>query len=486
MTLRIGSLCSGYEGIGLAVMDVLGGEMTWVADIDPGACKTLAHRFPSAPNLGDITTVDWAAVELVDVLCAGFPCQDISCAGARAGLRRGTRSGLWHEVASAIGVLRPRIVVIENVRELLTARGDDPTAEHLAAEASRDACTRLLEWLDTEQNVARKKGSRERAQKCSARTVRVMELRKRAVARCRRHERRLVRAIGTVLGSLADLGYDTRWVTVSASDAGAPHKRARVFITAWPAADPDGQSVQRQRVPGILGSPQQAAAGVLVEPEAPERERQRDGHAAADRDQPTTEDPDRATGGERRLAAPGQAEGGRSRADAGGPGGAPDADASGIGQPPGTRDGDGRSPAIGSEALKRAGDRSNAPADSDSGGLPEREERDSGPLTGVNGASGVDPLRRVLDWGAYGPAIHRWEAVTGRPAPWPTEPGRTGERLSPRFVEWMQGLSAGWVTDVPGLSRNAQLHALGNGVVPAQAAMALRLLLGALEAGESA
>jgi DNA (cytosine-5)-methyltransferase 1 len=56
-------------------------------------------------------------------------------------------------------------------------------------------------------------------------------------------------------------------------------------------------------------------------------------------------------------------------------------------------------------------------------------------------------------------------------------PGKTAERLNPVFVEWMQGLPEGWVTDVPGLSRNAMLKALGNGVVPAQAELALRLLL---------
>jgi DNA (cytosine-5)-methyltransferase 1 len=50
--------------------------------------------------------------------------------------------------------------------------------------------------------------------------------------------------------------------------------------------------------------------------------------------------------------------------------------------------------------------------------------------------------------------------------------------LSPAFVEWMQGLPAGHVTDVPDLSRNAQLKALGNGVVPQQAALALRILAG--------
>ena len=81
-------------------------------------------------------------------------------------------------------------------------------------------------------------------------------------------------------------------------------------------------------------------------------------------------------------------------------------------------------------------------------------------------------------WGAYAPAIARWEHVLGRPAPGPTEPGSKGQpRLSPRFVEWMMGLPDGWVTDVPGVGRNDQLEALGNGVVPQQAAAAVRSLL---------
>lgn len=56
-------------------------------------------------------------------------------------------------------------------------------------------------------------------------------------------------------------------------------------------------------------------------------------------------------------------------------------------------------------------------------------------------------------------------------------PGKTGERLNPVFVEFLMGLPEGWVTDVPGLSRSAQLKILGNGVVPQQAVLALRLLL---------
>ena len=75
-------------------------------------------------------------------------------------------------------------------------------------------------------------------------------------------------------------------------------------------------------------------------------------------------------------------------------------------------------------------------------------------------------------FGSYAAAITRWEQVNG-PAPDPTE----GRRLSARFVEWLMGLSAGWVVDVPGLTRNQQLHALGNGVIPQQAAFAIRMLL---------
>ena len=82
------------------------------------------------------------------------------------------------------------------------------------------------------------------------------------------------------------------------------------------------------------------------------------------------------------------------------------------------------------------------------------------------------------DFGPYTAAIRRWEAVIGRPAPSPTEPGANGRpRLSPRFVEWMMGLPDGWVTGVD-IPRSAQLKALGNGVVPQQAALALAMLDG--------
>lgn len=111
--MRTGSVCTGYGGLDMAAHEVLGGELAWVADIDPGASAILAHRFPSLPNLGDISAADWSAVEPVDVLTAGFPCQDVSCAGGRAGLREGNRTGVWAYVARAIDELRPSLVVLE-------------------------------------------------------------------------------------------------------------------------------------------------------------------------------------------------------------------------------------------------------------------------------------------------------------------------------------------------------------------------------------
>lgn len=69
--------------------------------------------------------------------------------------------------------------------------------------------------------------------------------------------------------------------------------------------------------------------------------------------------------------------------------------------------------------------------------------------------------------------------MIGRAAPAPTIPGRHGQpKLNPEFVEWMMGLPAGWVTQVPGTTQNDHLKLLGNGVVPQQAAEALRFLLG--------
>jgi DNA (cytosine-5)-methyltransferase 1 len=80
-------------------------------------------------------------------------------------------------------------------------------------------------------------------------------------------------------------------------------------------------------------------------------------------------------------------------------------------------------------------------------------------------------------WGRYTAAVARWETATGNPAPPPTIPGTKGQpTLNPRLSEWMMGLPPGWL-DIPGVSTSAQKAIAGNGVVPQQAAAALRLLL---------
>ncbi|MFF1897367.1 DNA cytosine methyltransferase [Streptomyces sp. NPDC058206] len=92
----------------------------------------------------------------------------------------------------------------------------------------------------------------------------------------------------------------------------------------------------------------------------------------------------------------------------------------------------------------------------------------------------LDPAWVASDGTDYGPAIRRWERVTGRPAPCPTEPGTRGNRrLAPAFAEWLMGLPAGWVTAIDDIPRKEQLRIIGNGVVPQQAHHAYGHLLGA-------
>jgi DNA (cytosine-5)-methyltransferase 1 len=129
--LRIGSLCTGFGGLDLAVELVLGGRLAWYAETDPHASTVLGAHWPGVANLGDIRAVDWATVEPVDIVTAGFPCQDISNAGKRVGIT-GVHSSLWTAVADAVRALQPPLVFVENVAALLR-RGLDRVQADLAA-----------------------------------------------------------------------------------------------------------------------------------------------------------------------------------------------------------------------------------------------------------------------------------------------------------------------------------------------------------------
>ncbi|MGW6571683.1 DNA cytosine methyltransferase [Streptomyces sp. NPDC054945] len=117
----------------MAVEALTGGRVTWVADNDPNKARILARRFPGVPNLGDITLIDWATLadQGVDILTAGFPCQDISNAGKRVGIE-GSRSGIWANVAEAVRILGPKLVFLENVGAI-RSRGLDRVLGDLAA-----------------------------------------------------------------------------------------------------------------------------------------------------------------------------------------------------------------------------------------------------------------------------------------------------------------------------------------------------------------
>ena len=183
-----GSLFSGYGGLDMGVQAALGeGRVAWVSDIEPGPQSILAHHYPEAQNLGDVTAIDWAKVEPVDVLTGGSPCQDLSMAGQRAGMRPGTRSGLWESMFTAIKTIRPRLVVWENVRGAYSA-------EAFSLMESREG--HLGDGADGP----------------------------------------VLRALGRVLGDLAGVGYDAQWCGIRASDVGAPHGRYRVFVVAYPSS----------------------------------------------------------------------------------------------------------------------------------------------------------------------------------------------------------------------------------------------------------
>lgn len=374
----IGSLFTGYGGLDMGVAMAIDPDarVAWTSDIEPGPRKLAQVRWPDTPNLGDITAIDWADVEPVDIICGGSPCQDLSLAGKRAGMASGTRSGLWESMAAAVETIRPRLVVWENVQGALSARAYSPVESEpwmLGAESAGPA----------------------------------------------------LRAAGRVCGDLASLGYDCRWAVVRASDAGAPHQRARFFLIGYP----DGQPWDMRRPT----TPRKAAG----------RQTQR---------KPTR------PGLGPLMPTPQATYAPRS------------------------------SPGYGPNLHEVARDLlQNASKLEATALLPTPKAGDG--VMGLPRTSGRPPEKSThlatrleyTDYGAYAPAIARWEKVTGRAAPPPTTPSRRAggkPQLSARFVEWLMGLPDGHVTGPDlDLSRERQLRMLGNGVVPQQAALAVHTLI---------
>jgi len=91
----------------------------WQCEIDPFCNKILEKHWPDVRRYKDVKEVGKHNLEPVELICGGFPCQDISASGKQAGITQGSRSGLWFEYKRIICEIRPRWIIVENVENIL-------------------------------------------------------------------------------------------------------------------------------------------------------------------------------------------------------------------------------------------------------------------------------------------------------------------------------------------------------------------------------
>lgn len=161
------SLFSGIGGFDLG-FERAGMECVAQVEIDDFCNKVLSKHWPDVPRYKDVRDVGKHNLPAADLICGGFPCQDVSLAGERQGLE-GKRSTLWSEFYRIVCEIQPRWVIIENVLGLLSSDNGEFFTK--------------------------------------------------------------------ILRELSQSGYDAEWQTISAENFGAPHKRERIFIVAYPASD---------------------------------------------------------------------------------------------------------------------------------------------------------------------------------------------------------------------------------------------------------
>jgi DNA-cytosine methyltransferase len=173
--MNILDLFSGIGGFSLG-LERAGMKTVAFCEVDKKAQLVLKKHWPDVPIFDDVSNLKGEHIEqTIDIICGGFPCQDISLAGKGAGLE-GKRSGLWTEFHRLIKEIRPKYAIIENVSALRS------------------------------------------------------------------------RGLDQVLRSLSEIGYDAEWHCITAASVGAPHRRDRIWIVAYP-----GHRGGRDSITGSLG-----------------------------------------------------------------------------------------------------------------------------------------------------------------------------------------------------------------------------------------
>jgi DNA (cytosine-5)-methyltransferase 1 len=467
-SITYGSFCTGYDGIGLGLQ--LAGlrlDHRWMAETEPAVGRVLKREHDGVPNVGDLKTAPWQMAPKVRLVSSGDPCQSISVAGRQAG--RDDPRFLWPWVRAGYCAIMPAFLFFENVANIVShdkGRTMAERFEHLREDGYAVRWTVLG-----------------------------------ACAVGAPHHRHRWYALAAHVGPGAP-----KAVRVGGGKAicGAPRSGGRALLPSPMARDSDGRgegdSTYRQGRGRTNGMPLGAAVSLLPTPRTTDTNgagrtealeggddlrtavsllptpRQRDykGHEHGDRTaRGMHAGDDLPTAIKQLLPTPRASDGENGRGN------------------PGQVYGSGTLPLAGAVAKMLP--------------TPTHADGERGSLTMVRGnptlkgaALGLLPtpttsnmhgnhengrgelllpgiVARPEAWGRYAEAVALWEAITGVPAPAPTEPGKNGApRLTAALPEWMMGLRPGLLTDE--LSRPEALKAGGNGCVPLAVAAAYRLL----------